>query len=233
MYVITPDMLIVSCRVASFPQSSNVTVQVRQTEQLVTPQVSFDNSSGVVIHKTGDVEFTAMEYGSNAVNVTCTLVIDRSGSSEVHSSSPATIQIYGEEFMKCVWTKCMFVRCVWAIILTYSSAVDLSLSTLKHVVSLSPPISSSLLLLSTLSFSLLPSPALSFPLLPSPPPQLTLLFPCWPATPLPLWVIISPSHVRLLRGFLLTTLLNGSMAAPFNNHCPVLHRMGACPCCPC
>ena len=246
-------MLIVSCRVTSFPQSSNVTVQVRQSEQLVAPQVSFDNSSDVVIHKTGDVEFTAMEYGSNAVNVMCTLVIDHSGKTEVHSSSPATIQIYGEEFRKCVWAKCMFVRCVRAIILTYSSAVDLSLSTLKHVVSLSPPISSSLLLSPSLSFHLLPSPPLSFPLLPSPspsspllpspplsfpllpspPPQLTLLFPCWPATLLPLWAIISPSHVQLLREFLLTTLLNGSTAALFNNHCPVLNRMGACPCCPC
>lgn len=226
-------MLIVSCRVTSFPQSSNVTVQVRQTEQLVAPQVSFDNSSDVVIHKTGDVEFTAMEYGSNAVNVTCTLVIDRSGKTEVHSSSPATIQIYGEEFMKCVGAKCMFVRCVRAIILTYSSAVDLSLSILKHVVSLSSPISSSLLLSPSLYFHFLPSPPLSFPLLPSPSPQLTLLFPCWPATLLPLWVIISPSHVQLLRGFLLTTLLNGSTAAPFKNHCPVLNRMGAWMCCPC
>lgn len=97
MYVITPDPLNVSCHVASFPQSV-VTVVVGQTQKMVSPEVSFDSTTSVVVHKTGDVEFTVDEYGSNNAVVTCMAAVD----TEMRSSLPATVQIYGEEVHKSV-----------------------------------------------------------------------------------------------------------------------------------
>ena len=102
MYVITPNPLSVSCRVASFPQSV-VTVVVGQSQKMASPQVLFDSTASVVVHKTGDVEFTVDEYGSNDAVVTCMAAVG----TEVRSSQPATVRIYGEEVHTKVWAKCV------------------------------------------------------------------------------------------------------------------------------
>ena len=114
MYVITPNPLSVSCRVASFPQSV-VTVVVDQSQKMASPQVSFDSTASVLVHKTGDVEITVHEYGSNDAVVTCMAAVG----TEVRSSRPATVQIYGEEVHTKVWAKCVCLcMCVHVCVCT-------------------------------------------------------------------------------------------------------------------
>ena len=88
-----------------------MTVRVQQTERMTTPQVDFDETNSMVIHTTGDVEFTAEEYGSSAaVGVLCTAAIDCNGSIEMYSSPPATVLIYGKEIRKCGLCVCACVH---------------------------------------------------------------------------------------------------------------------------
>ena len=78
---------------------------------MTTPQVDFDETNSMVIHTTGDVEFTAEEYGSSAaVGVLCTAAIDRNGSIESIDSLPATVLIYGKEIRKCGLCVCVCVH---------------------------------------------------------------------------------------------------------------------------
>ena len=95
-----------------------MTVRVEQTERMTTPQVDFDKTNSMVIHTTGDVTFTAEEYGSSAaVGVLCTATIDRNGSIEMHSSLEATVLIYGKEIRKCGLCACVCVHaCVHACV---------------------------------------------------------------------------------------------------------------------